>query len=75
MHYVQHGWPENKNKLYGPVKKCWNEQGNLSAHEDLLMRGKRLVIPLKLRPDILRYLHDGHQGVTRTCENAASSVW
>ena len=75
MHYVQHGWPENKNKLYGPVKKCWNEQGNLSAHEDLLMRGKRLVIPLKLRPDILRYLHDGHQGVTKTRENAASSVW
>ena len=75
MHYIQHRWPENKNKLYRPVKKHWNKQGNLSAHKDLLMRGKRLVIPLQPRPDILRYLQDGHQGVSKTHENAASSVW
>ena len=44
MHYVQNGWPETKNKLYGPVKKYWNEQGSLSIHKGLialLMRGKR----------------------------------
>ena len=47
----------------------------MTAHEDLQMRGKRLVILLKLRQDILRYLHDGHQLVTKTRENATSSVW
>ena len=75
MHYVQHGWSEPKSKLYGPVNKYWNERGNLSIHEGLLMRGRQLVIFPNLRSDVLRYLHDGHQGVTKTRQNAASAVW
>ena len=75
MHYVQHGWPEDKRKLYGPIGKYWNERGNISLHNGLLLRGRRLVIPQKLRPDVLRRLHDGHQGITKTCAKAASSVW
>ena len=75
MHYVRHGWPEPKSKLYGPVNKYWNERGNLSIHEGLLMRGRQLLIPPNLRSDVLRYFHDGHQGVTKTRQNAASSVW
>ncbi|XP_048579725.1 uncharacterized protein K02A2.6-like [Nematostella vectensis] len=75
MHYVQNGWPETKQKLYGPVKKYCGERGSLPTHEGLLMRERRLVIPSCLRPDILRYLHDGHQGISKTRDNAASSVW
>ena len=32
-------------------------------------------MPPSLRCDILRYLHDCHQGITKTPQNAASSVW
>ena len=39
------------------------------------MRGNHFVIPPKLRPDILRHLHDGHQGTTKLKLNANSSVW
>ena len=75
MYYVQHGWPDHKQKLYGPINKYWSERNSLSTHEGLLLRGRRLVIPPTLRADVLRYLHDGHQGVTKTRENAASSAW
>ena len=75
MHYVQHGWPDHKQKLYGPINKFWSERGDLSIHEGLLLRGRQLVIPEDLRTDILRHLHDGHQGVTKTRDNARSSVW
>ena len=75
MQYVQDGWPTDKRKMYGPVRKYWSEKGNLSIHDNLLLRGRRLVIPEVLRPNILSYLHDAHQGITKTRENAASSVW
>nr|XP_039253356.1 uncharacterized protein K02A2.6-like [Styela clava] len=75
MHNVKFGWPENKKQLYGPVNKYWNEQANFSIHDDLLMKGNRLVIPEVLRTDILRYLHDAHQGVSKSREHAKNSVW
>ena len=75
MQYTQHGWPDDKRKLYSPTAKFWGERGNLSVHDDLLLRGRQLEISPCLRKDILHHLHDGHQGITRTRENAASSVW
>ena len=75
MRYVQEGWPTDKHKLYGPTGKYWNERGNLSIRDNLLLRGRRLVIPEVLRQNVLRYLHNGHQGITKTRDNAASPVW
>ena len=74
MQYVQNGWSD-KRKVYGPITIYWAQRGNISLHNGLLLRERRLVIPPKLRPDVLRRLHDGHQGVTKTSANAASSVW
>ena len=75
IHHVEHGWPEKQRDVYGQMAKFWNERGNLTVHEGLLLRGKQIVIPSSLRMDVLRHLHDGHQGITKTRENANSSVW
>ncbi|XP_022784584.1 uncharacterized protein K02A2.6-like [Stylophora pistillata] len=75
LQYVQNGWPDEKRRVFGPVAKYWSERGIVSLHNGLLMRGRGLIIPPKLRPDVLRRLHDGHQGITKTRTNAASSVW
>ena len=75
IHHVEHGWPENRRDVYGQMVKFWNKRGNLTVHEGLLLHGKQIVIPSSLRTDVLRHLHDSHQGITKTCENANSSVW
>ena len=75
MQYVQNGWPEEKRRVHGPIAKYWSERGNISLHDGLLLRGRRIIIPPRLRADVLRRLHDGHQGITKTRANAASSVW
>ena len=72
MYFVKHGWTK---KGSGPVLKYWPERGNLSIHDDLLLRGNQLVVPTNLRADIIRYLHDGHQGINKTRQNASHSVW
>jgi len=75
MQYVQNGWPEEKRRVHGPVAKYWSERGNISLHSGLLLRGRRVIIPPRLRADVLRRLHDGHQGITKTRAKAASLVW
>ena len=75
MQYVQNGWPEEKRRVHGPRAKYWSERGNISLHSGLLLRGRRIIIPPRLRADVLRRLYDGHQGTTKTRANAASSVW
>ena len=75
MQYVQNGWPKEKRRVHGPIAKYWSKRGNISLHDGLLLRGRRIIIPPRLRADLLRRLHDGHQGITKTRANAASSVW
>lgn len=75
MQYFQEGWPTDKCDLCGPVGKYWNERGDLNIHNDLLLLRRRLVIPETLRQNVITYLHDAHQGITKTLENSASSVW
>ena len=53
----------------------WNERGDLNIQNDLLLLRRRLVIPETLRQNVIRYLHDTHQSITKTLENSTSSVW
>ena len=48
---------------------------DLSIHNELLIRGSRIVIPKKIQPDILKQLHTDHQGMVKCKERARCSVW
>ena len=73
IHYCQEGWPEKK--LKGPIKKFWMARNDLSLRDNLLLHGSRIVIPMKLRHEILHKLHNGHQGIVKCCLRARQSVW
>ena len=59
------GWPEWKaipTKLF----PYWKVRGNLSVDKtNLLLFGKRIVIPKSLRRVTLEKIHTGHQGIQR----------
>ena len=50
-------------------------RGELSLHDGLLVRGDRIVVPFRLRKQILERIHEGHMGVAKCRERAAQSVW
>jgi hypothetical protein len=49
---------QDTGKLAG-IKECFNE---LSVNTGILLRGERLLIPTKLRPDVLAAAHEGCPG-------------
>ena len=72
--YCLNGWPEKK-KLPGPVRAYSHVSAELTVVKGLLMRGARIVIPESMRPEMLKKIHEGHQGITKCRERARQSVW
>ena len=70
IHYCKEGWP-----LQGPIKKFWMVRKDLSLHDNFLLCGNRIVIPMELRQEILHKLHNGHQGIVKCCLHVKESVW
>ena len=50
-------------------------RNELSLHNDLLLRGNRVVTPANLKQEILHKLHEGHQGIVKCRLCAKESVW
>ena len=71
IQYVQQGWPD-KHKIEPVLKHYWKVQGDLVVHKNLLLYGKRIVVPKELQWETLKKLHQGHQ---RCQERARISVW
>ena len=51
-----------KGKLRDQLHKSKQVFGELSVVDKMLLKGDRMVIPEKLRPDILALAHEGHPG-------------
>ena len=74
INYCLSSWPE-KNAVNESVKPYWNKQGELTVCDGLLLYGNRIVVPKSLQRQALTKLHDGHQGIQRTCSRARTAVW
>ena len=72
LSYVRRRWPDQMGTCFQPYKKIRNE---LSIEGDCLLRGTRVVVPLKLRDKVLNELHKGHCGIVRMKALSRSYVW
>ncbi|XP_054257498.1 uncharacterized protein K02A2.6-like [Macrosteles quadrilineatus] len=70
--YVWHGWHGAVDKELLPFVKRKDE---LSVDSNCLLWGARVVIPTKLRNQVLELLHDQHPGITRIKLLSRSYVW
>ncbi|KAL9971554.1 hypothetical protein ACROYT_G017729, partial [Oculina patagonica] len=62
---VHHGWPEYPNECPQDLKEFWNFREDLSVENGLILKGHKLVIPSKLRPQMLQIIHQGHMGTEK----------
>ena len=62
LQYTRQGWPSTVPEELKPFKQRANE---ITTEGDCLLWGIRVIIPEKLRGDILNELHQTHPGITR----------
>ncbi|XP_041346838.1 uncharacterized protein K02A2.6-like [Gigantopelta aegis] len=57
---IYHGWPEYSSDSPPDLKEYWTFREDVSVENGLVLKGHRLVIPDKLRPQMLNIIHQGH---------------
>lgn len=72
VQFVKQGW---QGKCAPELQPYYVRRDELSVHKDCLLWGNRVVIPLKLRPDMMTILHANHDGVVRMKAVARSYFW
>ena len=61
---IQSGFPESRNDLPDPLQKYFKMRDNLYVIDDVIFKGKKMLIPKSLRRRVLTGLHAAHQGIS-----------
>ncbi|RYE25774.1 MAG: hypothetical protein EOP45_04445 [Sphingobacteriaceae bacterium] len=69
------GWPTDKKPLNEEVKSYWKHRNDLILDDDLIFLNDRVIVPVRLRANILSQLHASHQGIEKTKKRARSIVY
>ena len=73
--FTSAGWPTRVEEVPCQIREFFESRGHLSMSNGLLTYDDRIVIPAKMREEILERIHTGHQGITKCRERANLSVW
>ncbi|UYV81812.1 K02A2.6-like [Cordylochernes scorpioides] len=71
--WAMNGWPERK--VDDKFKDFVSKSNEISVHKDCLLWGSKVIIPERLRKDILNLLHDTHIGIVGTKALARGLCW
>ena len=75
LSYTRDGWPEHREDVKLAALGLYQFRNELSEVDGLLVYGDRIVIPYKMRKEILEKIREGHLGITNCKERARESVW
>lgn len=75
LDYVRHGWPEYREDIKISALSMFPFRHELSEVDGILVKGDRIVVPYKMRKEILERIHEGHFGITKCKERGKQSVW
>lgn len=70
---IKNGFPEERRMLPDELKCYWAYREDLNIHDNLIFKGDRLLVPVKLRKDMLQKIHYTHLGKEK-CKNLARQV-
>ena len=62
---VYYGWPVLFQDCPNDLEDYWNYQEDLSVENGLVLKGHCLIIPKRLRPQMLSLVHQGHMGTEK----------
>ena len=74
-HYINTGFPCDKKNLPRDLHEFWPHRKTLSVESGLITCGNRIIVPREMRPEMLQYIHKGHQGKERCLLWARNTVF
>lgn len=72
---IHQGWPDDDKKLPESVKKYATIKDEISEEDGLLFKSNKVVVPRVEIGNVLRDIHKGHPGVTKSLARARKSLY
>ena len=73
--YINTGFPCDKKNLLTDLQEFWPHREMLSIESGLITCGSRIIVPRDMRPEMLQYIHEGHQGKEHCLLRAKNTVF
>ena len=74
-HIIQQGWPKTVKEVPQEIQKYWTFREELTIEDGLILKGTCIVIPDKMREDILKQIHEGHLGLNKCQMRVKETVY
>ena len=74
-HIIQQGWPKTVKEVPQEIQKYWTFCEELTIEDGLIIKGTCIVIPDKMREDILKQIHEGHLGLNKCQMRAKETIY
>ena len=62
-HIIKIGWPETKEDVPSEIGRYFDFREELSIQDDILFKGNRVIVPVELRPHMIKQVHAIHLGI------------
>ena len=72
---LQKGWPSSIKELPSEIQAFWIFWEELTIEDGLILKGTRIVVPRMKQVEILKLIHEGHQGLTKCMLRAKEPVY
>ena len=72
---ILRGFPDHRSDLPDSCKQYWQVRHSLTVDDNLIVYGCCLLIPTRMRRDMLSQLHESHQGMVRTKQQARLTIY
>lgn len=72
---IQKGWPSHRSQVSVLVKSYWGVKEELVSCKGLMFRGQQIVIPKKLRTEMLDKIHYTHLGISKSIARAKDCIF
>ncbi|UYV74135.1 hypothetical protein LAZ67_11002219, partial [Cordylochernes scorpioides] len=72
---ILNGWPPNKNQTSMLTREYWNFREELTVQDGIIQKNDRIVIPNKLRAEMIMKTHQGHIGINSSMRRARDNIF
>ena len=71
---IKQGWPQTRSETPEPLRAYFDFR-ELTAQNELVFKGERLVVPAALRKELMAMIHDSHIGIEGCIRRARESLY
>ncbi|KAA0714109.1 Retrovirus-related Pol polyprotein from transposon opus [Triplophysa tibetana] len=73
--YILKGWPTEKSSVHKDIHKYWTFKEEISYASGLMFKASKLIIPSRMRKEMLDKIHESHLGMVKSKERARDIIY